>query len=81
MSFTMSYKKQYNNRYNDAEAELRDIFAAMAMLGLIQQNNPPVPKWVAAQAYKYADAMLEVREDSGNSTSLINEKKTETANT
>lgn len=77
----MSYKKHYNNRYNDAEAELRDIFAAVAMLGLMQQSNPPVPKWVAAQAYKYADAMLDSREDSGNGPSLINEKKTETANT
>jgi hypothetical protein len=72
----MSYKKQYNNRYNDAEAELRDIFAAVAMIGLMHDKTA-TPKWVANQAYKYADAMFEVREDSDNSTGLINEKKTE----
>jgi hypothetical protein len=76
----MSYKKHYNNRYNDAEAELRDIFAAVAMIGLMNDKTA-TPKWVANQAYKYADAMLDVREDSGNSPSLINEKKTETTNT
>lgn len=73
----MNYNKHYNNKRNDTEAELRDIFAAMAMLGLIQQSNPPVPKWVAAQAYKYADALLEIREE----TSLTDEKKATTTNT
>jgi hypothetical protein len=47
------------------------------MIGLMNDKTA-TPKWVANQAYKHADAMLEVREDSGNSTSLINEKKTET---
>jgi len=51
-----------HHNYDD-QAELRDIFAAMAMLGLMQQSNPPVPKWVANQAYKYADAMLEQRNE------------------
>jgi len=37
--------------------ELRDIFAALAMQTLINQEAA-TPKWVAHQAYKYADAML-----------------------
>ncbi|NBP04585.1 MAG: hypothetical protein EBU90_31785 [Proteobacteria bacterium] len=49
-----------------SEDGLRDIFAALAMLGLMQQNNPPVPKWVAHQAYKYADAMLDERDGVSN---------------
>jgi hypothetical protein len=49
------------NQYSD-QGELRDIFAALAMLGLMKENNPPVPKWVAHQAYKYADAMLDERD-------------------
>jgi hypothetical protein len=61
----------------DEQGELRDIFAAVAMLGLMQQSNPPVPKWVAAQAYKYADAMLDVRDEvshnTNNKETLINE--------
>ena len=52
-----------NHNQFDQNGDLRDIFAAVAMLGLMQQSNPPVPKWVAAQAYKYADAMLEVRDE------------------
>ena len=45
------------------DSELRDIFAAIAMLGLMKQDNPPVPEWVASQAYKYADAMLDARDE------------------
>ena len=52
-----------NRNHFDQNGDLRDIFAAVAMLGLMQQGNPPVPKWVAAQAYKYADAMLDVRDE------------------
>ena len=52
-----------NHNHFDQNGDLRDIFAAVAMLGLMQQSNPPVPKWVAAQAYKYADAMLDVRDE------------------
>ena len=52
-----------NHNQFDQNGDLRDIFAAVAMLGLMQQSNPPVPKWVAAQAYKYADAMLDVRDE------------------
>jgi hypothetical protein len=60
----------------DERGELRDIFAAVAMLGLMQQDAA-TPKWVAHQAYRYADAMLDVR-DGVNDTNktketLINE--------
>jgi hypothetical protein len=46
----------------DTRGELRDIFAALAMQSLMNQGTP-VPKWVAAQAYRYADAMLDVRDE------------------
>ena len=46
----------------DDQGELRDIFAALAMQSLMKQDAA-TPKWVAHQAYKYADAMLEVREE------------------
>jgi hypothetical protein len=66
-----------HHKDTDERGELRDIFAAVAMLGLMQQSNPPVPKWVAAQAYKYADAMLDQRDEvshnSNNKETLINE--------
>ena len=45
---------------SDRIEELRDIFAALAMQTLIDERA--TPKWVATQAYKYADAMLEVRD-------------------
>ena len=41
--------------------ELRDIIAALAMQSLINQEAA-TPKWVAHQAYKYADAMLDERD-------------------
>ena len=41
--------------------ELRDIIAALAMQSLINQEEA-TPKWVAHQAYKYADAMLDERD-------------------
>ena len=41
--------------------ELRDIFAALAMQVLMGQDAA-TPKWVAHQAYKYADAMLDERD-------------------
>ena len=43
--------------------ELRDIFAALAMHALINQEAA-TPKWVAHQAYKYADYMLDERDAS-----------------
>ena len=46
----------------DQNGDLRDIFAALAMQSLMNQGTP-VPKWVAAQAYRYADAMLDVRDE------------------
>ena len=48
---------------DEQRAELRDIFSALAMQSLMNQGTP-VPKWVAAQAYIYADAMLEARNSS-----------------
>ena len=42
--------------------ELRDIFAALAMQALINQEAA-TPKWVAHQAYKYADALLDERDN------------------
>ena len=59
----------------DQNGDLRDIFAALAMQSLMNQGTP-VPKWVAAQAYRYADAMLDVREevsDTNTKEKLINE--------
>jgi hypothetical protein len=46
----------------DTHGDLRDIFAAVAMIGLMNDKTA-TPKWVANQAYRYADAMLEVREE------------------
>ena len=60
----------------DQNGDLRDIFAALAMQSLMNQGTP-VPKWVAAQAYRYADAMLDVRDEvshnSNQNETLINE--------
>ena len=42
-------------------SELRDIFAALAMQSLMSQEAA-TPKWVAHQAYKYADYMLDERD-------------------
>ena len=51
-----------NRNHFDQNGDIRDIFAAMAMQSLMKQDAA-TPKWVAHQAYKYADAMLEVREE------------------
>ena len=60
----------------DQNGDLRDIFAALAMQSLMNQGTP-VPKWVAAQAYRYADAMLDARDEvshnSNQKETLINE--------
>ena len=65
-----------NKHEFDARGELRDIFAALAMQSLMHQGTP-VPKWIAAQAYRYADAMLaqrdEVSHNTTNKETLINE--------
>jgi len=46
-----------------SEDGLRDIFAALAMHALI--NQPAAThKWVAHQAYKYADYMLDERDST-----------------
>ena len=57
------------------DSELRDIFAALAMQSLIKQEAA-THKWVAHQAYKYADAMLDERDgvnDTKHKEKLINE--------
>ena len=55
-----------------SEDGLRDIFAALAMQTLI--DTSVTPKWVAHQAYKYADAMLDERDSvSDNKESKNNE--------
>jgi len=52
---------KHHNHF-DQNGDIRDIFAALAMQSLMKQDAA-TPKWVAHQAYKYADAMLEVREE------------------
>ena len=52
---------KHHNHF-DPNGDIRDIFAALAMQSLMKQDAA-TPKWVAHQAYKYADAMLEVREE------------------
>ena len=51
-----------NRNQFDQNGDLRDIFAAVAMCSLMNQDAA-TPKWVATQAYVYADAMLEVRDE------------------
>ena len=51
-----------NHNHFDQNGDLRDIFAAVAMHGLMNQDAA-TPKWVAVQAYRYADMMLEVRDE------------------
>jgi hypothetical protein len=51
-----------NRNHFDQNGDIRDIFAAVAMIGLMNDKTA-TPKWVANQAYKYADAMLDVREE------------------
>ena len=52
---------KHHNHF-DQNGDLRDIFAAMAMQSLMKQDVA-TPIWVAVQAYKYADAMLDVRDE------------------
>ena len=52
---------KHHNHF-DQNGDIRDIFAALAMQSLMKQDAA-THKWVAHQAYKYADAMLEVREE------------------
>ena len=65
-----------HHKDTDERAELRDIFAAVAMHGLMNQDAA-TPKWVTTQAYKYADAMLDTRDAVSDTKSskdtLINE--------
>ncbi len=52
---------KHRNQF-DQNGDLRDIFAAVAMIGLMNDQTA-TPAWVATQAYKYADAMLDVRDE------------------
>ena len=52
---------KHRNQF-DQNGDLRDIFAAVAMIGLMNDKTA-TPAWVATQAYKYADAMLDVRDE------------------
>ena len=54
--------KIMNKQQHTDASELRDIFAALAMQSLMQQEAA-THKWVAHQAYKYADAMLDERDN------------------
>lgn len=60
----------------DQNGDLRDIFAAVAMHALMNQDAA-TPAWVATQAYVYADAMLDTRDEVSDNTTnketLINE--------
>jgi len=50
--------------------ELRDIFAGLAMQALIgktdDMSKTATYKWISNQAYKFADAMLDQRDDVSN---------------
>jgi len=50
------------------DPDLRDIFAALAMQGILSNANTPgnIPYHVAEEAYKVADAMLRVRDEQPN---------------
>jgi hypothetical protein len=50
---------------NSQDADLRDIFAAMALQGLLSNSESPcyTPNQFADEAYRMADAMLRKREE------------------
>ena len=50
-----------NRNHFEPNGDLRDIFAGLAMQSLMN-DKAATPKWVATQAYRYADAMLDVRD-------------------
>jgi len=58
-----------NRNHFDQNGDIRDIFAALAMQSLINQDAA-THTWVAHQAYKYADAMLDVREEVSHNTEI-----------
>jgi hypothetical protein len=66
------------DRFDD-RGELRDIFAALAMQALIKEayGSGVTCKWVATQAYAYADMMLDTRDavshNDNNKETTINE--------
>ncbi len=67
-----------NRNHFDQNGDIRDIFAGLAMQRLMD-DKAATPKWVATQAYRYADAMLDVREEvshnNNNKETLINEQQ------
>jgi hypothetical protein len=47
------------------EADLRDMFAAFAMQGMLAGNDPDPNVWqLSRRAYEVADAMVQVREET-----------------
>ena len=51
-----------NRNHFEPNGDLRDIFAGLAMQSLMN-DKAATPKWVATQAYRYADAMLDVHDE------------------
>jgi len=49
---------------SEASPSLRDLFAAAALHGLLADGFGLTEKDIASAAYKFADAMLEVRSES-----------------
>jgi hypothetical protein len=47
------------------DTDLRDMFAAFAMQGMLAGNDPdPNPWQLSRRAYQYADAIVQVREET-----------------
>jgi hypothetical protein len=69
---------KHHNHF-DQNGDLRDIFAALAMQALIKEayGSGVTCKWVATQAYAYADMMLDTRDavshNDNNKETTINE--------
>lgn len=58
----MNQVKAFPKSYNGTDGmTLRDYFAAMAMQGMMVENDDPVCDYIAKRAYKMADAMLKAR--------------------
>jgi hypothetical protein len=47
------------------DTDLRDMFAAFALQGLLAGDDPDPNVWqLSRRAYQYADAMVQVREET-----------------
>ena len=51
-----------NRNHFEPNGDLRDIFAGLAMQSLMN-DKAATPLWVATQAYRYADVMLDVHDE------------------